>query len=87
VQNGKWSFTLKSFNQVCCFTAATNVVWSLELTAFSIMFLEGYMAAPPTTVFFEQRYSNTNANNANDKIFSFHKSIYFSYIKAFTLRK
>ena len=30
------------------FTAATRVVWSLELTAFSIMVLFGYMAAPPT---------------------------------------
>ena len=30
------------------FTAATRVVWSLELTAFSTMFLVGYMAAPPT---------------------------------------
>lgn len=29
-------------------TAATSVVWSLELTAFSTMVLLGYMAAPPT---------------------------------------
>jgi hypothetical protein len=29
-------------------TAATSVVWSLELTAFWIMFLEGYMGEPPT---------------------------------------
>src|SRR5471030_1488851 len=31
-------------------TAATSVVWSLEFTAFSTIFLEGYMAAPPTMV-------------------------------------
>jgi hypothetical protein len=31
------------------FTAATSVVWSFELTAFWMMFLEGYMAAPPTS--------------------------------------
>ena len=31
------------------FTAATSVVWSLELTAFSMMFLEGYIGAPPTS--------------------------------------
>src|SRR5476651_1842263 len=31
-------------------TAATSVVWSLEFTAFSTIFLEGYMAAPPTVV-------------------------------------
>src|SRR4029077_13701118 len=30
------------------FTAATSVVWSLELTAFWMMFLEGYIGAPPT---------------------------------------
>src|SRR5690242_18244030 len=30
------------------FTAATSVVWSLELTAFSMMFLLSYIAAPPT---------------------------------------
>ena len=30
------------------FTAATSVVWSLELTAFSMMFFEGYIGAPPT---------------------------------------
>ena len=29
-------------------TAATRVVWSLELTAFSTMFLVGYIGAPPT---------------------------------------
>src|ERR1700754_2882987 len=29
-------------------TAATRVVWSFELTAFSTMFLVGYMGAPPT---------------------------------------
>src|SRR6185312_12735052 len=29
-------------------TAATRVVWSLELTAFSMMFLVGYIGAPPT---------------------------------------
>src|SRR5262249_54349529 len=32
------------------FTAATSVVWSLELTAFCTMFLEGYIGAPPTIV-------------------------------------
>src|SRR5208283_2238375 len=31
------------------FTAATSVVWSCELTAFSTMFLVGYIAAPPTS--------------------------------------
>ncbi|MOA43709.1 hypothetical protein D3C78_1658870 [compost metagenome] len=30
------------------FTAATSVVWSFELTAFSTMVLVGYIAAPPT---------------------------------------
>src|SRR5262245_36302823 len=30
------------------FTAATSVVWSFELTAFSMMFFVGNMAAPPT---------------------------------------
>ena len=30
------------------FTAATSVVWSFELTAFCTMFLDGYIAAPPT---------------------------------------
>ena len=30
------------------FTAATSVVWSFELTAFSMMFLVGYIGAPPT---------------------------------------
>ena len=29
-------------------TAATRVVWSFELTAFSTMFLVGYIGAPPT---------------------------------------
>src|ERR1700756_1468633 len=29
-------------------TAATSVVWSLELTAFWMMFFEGYIGAPPT---------------------------------------
>ena len=31
------------------FTAATSVVWSFELTAFWMMFLEGYIGAPPTS--------------------------------------
>jgi hypothetical protein len=30
------------------FTAATSVVCSFELTAFSMMFFEGYIGAPPT---------------------------------------
>src|SRR3954471_19309395 len=30
------------------FTAATSVVWSLELTALSMMSLVGYIGAPPT---------------------------------------
>src|SRR6201996_2452769 len=30
------------------FTAATSVVWSCEFTAFSTIFFEGYIAAPPT---------------------------------------
>src|SRR6185369_8023357 len=30
------------------FTAATSVVWSLELTAFWMMFFEGYIGEPPT---------------------------------------
>src|ERR1700741_901569 len=34
------------------FTAATSVVWSLELTAFWMMFLDGYIAAPPTITVF-----------------------------------
>src|SRR6185437_10057776 len=34
------------------FTAATSVVWSLECTAFSTMFFDGYMAAPPTITVF-----------------------------------
>src|SRR6059058_5772966 len=34
------------------FTAATSVVWSLELTAFWMMFLEGNIAAPPTITVF-----------------------------------
>jgi hypothetical protein len=31
-------------------TAATRVVWSFELTAFSTMVFVGYIAAPPTIV-------------------------------------
>ena len=34
------------------FTAATRVVWSLELTAFWMMFLDGYIGAPPTVTVF-----------------------------------
>ena len=34
------------------FTAATSVVWSLELTAFWMMFLDGNIAAPPTITVF-----------------------------------
>ena len=34
------------------FTAATSVVWSFELTAFWMMFLDGYIAAPPTITVF-----------------------------------
>ena len=34
------------------FTAATSVVWSLELTAFWMMFFEGNIAAPPTITVF-----------------------------------
>ena len=34
------------------FTAATSVVWSLELTAFWTMFFEGNIAAPPTITVF-----------------------------------
>jgi hypothetical protein len=30
------------------FTAATSVVWSFELTAFRMMFLDGNIGAPPT---------------------------------------
>src|SRR6201991_4347447 len=30
------------------FTAATSVVWSWDCEAFSMMFLDGYIAAPPT---------------------------------------
>ena len=37
---------------VAAFTAATKVVWSFEFTAFSIMFLVGYIAAPPTVTAF-----------------------------------
>src|SRR6202012_1193976 len=33
-------------------TAATSVVWSFEWIAFSMMFLEGYIAAPPTMTVF-----------------------------------
>ena len=34
------------------FTAATSVVWSLELTAFWMMFFDGNIAAPPTITVF-----------------------------------
>ena len=34
------------------FTAATSVVWSLELTAFWMMFFDGYIGAPPTVTVF-----------------------------------
>ena len=34
------------------FTAATSVVWSLLLTAFVTISLEGYIAAPPTITVF-----------------------------------
>src|SRR6478736_7263670 len=34
------------------FTAATSVVWSFELTAFWMMFFDGYIAAPPTITVF-----------------------------------
>ncbi len=34
------------------FTAATKVVWSLLFTAFSTIFFDGYMAAPPTITVF-----------------------------------
>ncbi len=33
------------------FTAATSVVWSLELTAFSTIVLLAYIGAPPTIGF------------------------------------
>ena len=32
-------------------TAATSVVWSAELTAFSMMFFSAYIGAPPTIGF------------------------------------
>src|SRR6201994_4706299 len=42
------------------FTAATSVVWSFELTAFWMMFFDGYIAAPPTiTVFSSARAGAT----------------------------
>ena len=34
------------------FTAATSVVWSLEFTAFSTMFFDGNIGAPPTVTVF-----------------------------------
>jgi hypothetical protein len=34
------------------FTAATSVVWSLEFTAFSTMFFDGNIGAPPTITVF-----------------------------------
>src|SRR5204863_222228 len=33
-------------------TAATNVVWSFEFTAFWMMFFDGYIGAPPTVTVF-----------------------------------
>src|SRR5208337_3146293 len=46
------------------FTAATRVVWSLEWTAFSIMFLLGYMGAPPTVVVISACAGATNVGAA-----------------------
>src|SRR6266850_884903 len=37
--------------------AATTVVWSLELTAFWMMFFEGNIAAPPTITVFSPESS------------------------------
>src|SRR6202044_4069909 len=43
------------------FTAATSVVWSLELTAFCTMFFDGYIGAPPTVTVFSAICANSGA--------------------------
>src|ERR1700675_2508766 len=46
-------------------TAATSVVWSFELTAFSMMFLLGYMGAPPTILAISAKAGATNVGAAS----------------------
>src|SRR6201992_3847867 len=46
------------------FTAATSVVWSFEFTAFWMMFLDGYIAAPPTVTVFSFICARTGAAGA-----------------------
>lgn len=48
--NGPFPFNV--YTRSAAFTAATRVVWSLEFIAFSTMFLEGYIGAPPTVTVF-----------------------------------
>src|SRR5262249_11364403 len=43
------------------FTAATSVVWSFELTAFWMMFFDGYIGAPPTVTVFSAAKLGTTA--------------------------
>lgn len=45
---GKRTLLLSVSTRPAALTAATSVVWSFELTAFSTMVLLGYIAAPPT---------------------------------------
>src|SRR5271156_6792391 len=46
------------------FTAATSVVWSLEFTAFWMMFFDGYIGAPPTVTVFSDICAKTGAGAA-----------------------
>src|SRR5260221_8409251 len=47
-------------------TAATRVVWSFELTAFSMMFLDGYIGAPPTSTVISAEKAGTAKYAADD---------------------
>src|SRR5437763_1310505 len=49
------------------FTAATSVVWSLELTAFCTMFFDGYIGAPPTVTVFSFICAEAGTTAALDK--------------------
>ena len=45
-------------------TAATSVVWSFELTAFWMMFFDGYIGAPPTLTVFSDMVSAASGGSA-----------------------
>ena len=43
-------------------TAATKVVWSLEFTAFWMMFFDGYIGAPPTVTVFSDIWAKSGVD-------------------------